>query len=428
MANTSRSEDLPSSPYYMHPNENPSLVLTTCHLTGNNFHSWSRSMRMALISKNKIKFVDGTIPVPKKDDTGFSVWERCNTLVMSWLMRTLSPTIAQSVIWIDNARDIWDDLHERFTQGDAIRISDLQNEIYSLKQGTSSINDYFTHLRTIWDELSNLRPIPSCHCQSMCECGLIETIRKYHEQDLVIRFLKGLNENFAVIKSQILLMEPLPTINRAFALVVQQERETATGSSYVQPQVIESNVLYAGRGNFNQPNNSKPNNQGFNQNTQYAPRRYNNSSNKKPTCTYCGGYGHPVEKCFKKHGYPPGYKIPNRNFNGAVNQMDSNYSQQETGNSTNESYIHAEENESPMVLTKDQYNQLISLIQSSAQQPQGICNNTAMPGQQSHGQQSHGFYNNSHAIDNSPQVNTLSARFNNTEDSGHYQMEEDWYS
>ncbi|CAL9244286.1 unnamed protein product, partial [Arabidopsis halleri] len=27
----------------------------------------------------------------------------------------------------------------------------------------------------------------------------------------------------------------------------------------------------------------------------------------RPVCTYCGQTGHVIQKCFKKHGYPPGY-------------------------------------------------------------------------------------------------------------------------
>lgn len=55
--NVFRAEDYPSSPLY-YPNENPSLVLTSSPLTTNNYHSWSRNTKMALLSKNKLKFVE----------------------------------------------------------------------------------------------------------------------------------------------------------------------------------------------------------------------------------------------------------------------------------------------------------------------------------------------------------------------------------
>ncbi|MCI73478.1 hypothetical protein A2U01_0094742, partial [Trifolium medium] len=32
------------NPYFMHPNENPALVLASPLLNGGNYHSWSRTM------------------------------------------------------------------------------------------------------------------------------------------------------------------------------------------------------------------------------------------------------------------------------------------------------------------------------------------------------------------------------------------------
>jgi len=51
----------PSSPFFMHPNENPGINLVSVKLTGMNYHSWSRAMMMALKSKNKIAFIDGSL-------------------------------------------------------------------------------------------------------------------------------------------------------------------------------------------------------------------------------------------------------------------------------------------------------------------------------------------------------------------------------
>ena len=47
----------------------------------------------------------------------------------------------------------------------------------------------------------------------------------YHAQDYVIRFLRGLTEQYAGPHSQIMLLDPLPDINRVFSMIVQQERQ-----------------------------------------------------------------------------------------------------------------------------------------------------------------------------------------------------------
>ncbi|XP_028783620.1 uncharacterized protein LOC114739708 [Neltuma alba] len=115
---SSASSDFPidqSSPYYIHPNENPALVLVSPPLDGSNYHGWSRAMRMALLSKNKLKFVDGTLSRPSSTDNFFPAWERCNNLVQGWLTKSLTPTIAKSILWLDSASEIWKDLQSRYS-------------------------------------------------------------------------------------------------------------------------------------------------------------------------------------------------------------------------------------------------------------------------------------------------------------------------
>ncbi|KAK7332845.1 hypothetical protein VNO80_29601 [Phaseolus coccineus] len=87
----------PSSAYYLHPGENPGAVLVHPQLSEQNYHSWSRNMRIALLSKNKLKFVDGSIEMPECHDPLFEAWERCNVMVLSWINRTLSTQISESV-------------------------------------------------------------------------------------------------------------------------------------------------------------------------------------------------------------------------------------------------------------------------------------------------------------------------------------------
>ncbi|KAK4269083.1 hypothetical protein QN277_022287 [Acacia crassicarpa] len=119
-----------SSPFYLHPNENPALILVNPILTGLNYCSWSRAMRTALQSKNKFGFVDGSIQAPPSSSSIHSAWLQCNTMICSWLTRAISPTIAQSILWLDKASDIWIDLRDRFAQSDIFRVAELQDEIY----------------------------------------------------------------------------------------------------------------------------------------------------------------------------------------------------------------------------------------------------------------------------------------------------------
>lgn len=83
---------------------------------------------MALRVRNKLGFVDGTITKPDDDDGG--KWQRCNDLVRSWVLNSISSKLACSVLYAQSARDLWLDLQECFQQTNAPKI-------YKLKQAIS---------------------------------------------------------------------------------------------------------------------------------------------------------------------------------------------------------------------------------------------------------------------------------------------------
>ena len=113
-------------------------------------------MLTTISAKNKLQFVNVAATEPDSDSPLRDAWMRCNNMVVSWLVHSVSPQIRQSIIWMENAEDIWSDLKSHFFQGDLLRISDLQSEATKLKQGDQTVSEYFTKLRIIWDELESL--------------------------------------------------------------------------------------------------------------------------------------------------------------------------------------------------------------------------------------------------------------------------------
>jgi len=90
-------------------------------------------MLTALSAKNKLQFVNGSVVEPDKDDFIHNAWTRCNDMVVSWIVPSVSPQIKQSILWMENAEEIWKDLRVRFFQGDLLYISDLQMDVVQLK-------------------------------------------------------------------------------------------------------------------------------------------------------------------------------------------------------------------------------------------------------------------------------------------------------
>ncbi|XP_019171340.1 PREDICTED: uncharacterized protein LOC109166896 [Ipomoea nil] len=124
-----RAADEFDDPWYLHITENPNLILVSPPLSEVNYASWSRSMKIALEVKNKFGFADGSILKPEINDPKYTIWKRCNNIVCSWIFKSLSPTIAEGVLYLEVASDVWNTLKKRYSQVDSHRIAELQNEI-----------------------------------------------------------------------------------------------------------------------------------------------------------------------------------------------------------------------------------------------------------------------------------------------------------
>lgn len=60
---TDPSQD-PTSPYYLHPFDNPGMKLVYLKFDGSSYNDWSRSMLISLSAKNKTGFIDGSLAKP----------------------------------------------------------------------------------------------------------------------------------------------------------------------------------------------------------------------------------------------------------------------------------------------------------------------------------------------------------------------------
>lgn len=67
---------------------------------------------MALIAKNKFGFLDGLIKQQVAEDLAHGSWIRCDTVVTSWIMNSVSKEIASSMIYLDTAEAVWRDSHK----------------------------------------------------------------------------------------------------------------------------------------------------------------------------------------------------------------------------------------------------------------------------------------------------------------------------
>lgn len=65
---------------------------------------------IVLSTKNKLGFIDGSLVVPEADSGLQKAWARSNDMVLSWLLKSLSKEIAESVLYSQSAKDLWSDI------------------------------------------------------------------------------------------------------------------------------------------------------------------------------------------------------------------------------------------------------------------------------------------------------------------------------
>ena len=63
--------------------------------------------------------------------------------------------------------------------------------------------------------------VPTCSCSYKCTCNALVNVSKYKVQDHIIKFLRGLKDNYLTVRTQILLMDHFPSFNRVCSLITQ---------------------------------------------------------------------------------------------------------------------------------------------------------------------------------------------------------------
>ncbi|KAL2245674.1 UNVERIFIED_CONTAM: hypothetical protein Sindi_2835600 [Sesamum indicum] len=265
-------------------NSDTCMSLVSVPLDGSNYFTWSRLVKISLAAMMKLPFIDGKVERPKEGDDAYQEWVRADCMVTCWILNSISKEIVESFLYATTARELWVELETRFGQRNGPMIYRLNREIYSTIQGTMTVSAYFSRLKRLWDELSCLNPLPQC------SCGASKAI---DGEDHLMQFLMGLSDDFDSVRSQILMLEPLPSVSKAYGMVLRMEkqREVHLGSAHNMAMQVKG-------GNFRRFGNSST-----------FQRRKTAAEKRAQTCDHCGKNGHTKEMCFEIHGYPEWYKI-----------------------------------------------------------------------------------------------------------------------
>lgn len=123
----------------------------------------------------------------------------------------------------------------------------------------------------------------------------------------------NLSEQFTLVRGNVLMIQPLPSIAQTYKLFAQEERHKEI---YVVSAPSDSMTFYADKKKFNSPYQAnKSYNVGSNtgSNNDWQTQKNDQGFTRKMTkptyfCNHCKISGHSMEKCFKLNGYPLGFQ------------------------------------------------------------------------------------------------------------------------
>ncbi|KAK9706579.1 hypothetical protein RND81_07G136400 [Saponaria officinalis] len=221
-------------PLYLSTSDQPLLQLVAHQFNGDNFVHWKRDVYFALVSKNKEGFVDGTC---------------------KWILNSLEKGIRESLKYVSSSKELWTEIIDRYGQANTLEIYQLK--ISSITQENSSLVDYYSRLKRTWETIDTLDLLPLCEVNAK-----------------LIQFLMGLSDDYESVKTRVLTLEPLPPLNKAFALLQKIEKQKQL---HVQTEILsDASAFNSFKGT-------------------------DNTSWKKPRkqCHYCHHFGHIKSECFK---------------------------------------------------------------------------------------------------------------------------------
>ncbi|KAL8152993.1 hypothetical protein V2J09_010753 [Rumex salicifolius] len=280
----------PSDPLWIHHSEPSNYVLSTQLLNDRNYYKWKRAAEVSLKSKNKMAFVTGFVKRPAASDPLFSQWERANSLVTSWIFHSVEKDIAETLLFYDTAHEIWEDLKLLFGAPNCSRI--FQN----------------------------------------------------------VQFLVGLNDSYNSVRTNVLMMKPVPTLAEVYQLVLQDDSQRELRST---PSVASDSTALHSFNKF-QNSSSKSSGSSYSGGRGSSPQsqggRGGGRGDRRSNffCDHCKMQGHTIDRCYKLHCYPsqkPDSKPQSRS---------SSFSAEASGSQSDTDSAHT--------LTKEQYNQLLALL------------------------------------------------------------------
>ncbi|KAM6582045.1 hypothetical protein CsatB_009047 [Cannabis sativa] len=313
-------------------------------LDENNFLPWRHQIYAAIKGHRLIKFLDPKVAPPKfvtaADEAGnrvseeFLEWDIQDSLLVSWLLSSMTEKILTRMVGCNSAAQIWTTLEEYYSAQNRAKVSQFRTQLRRIKL-TGNLNDYLLKIKHVVDSLASIGHVlsPQDHIEAIFN-GLTR------DYSVFVTSLSTRKDDYSVAEVESLLMAQevrnettesdldisKPEVNLATQPNLPRPSVTRGGHQNFSP--IQFGSFTGGRGSFR--GNFPPYNTTFHPYPHYntSPHQYGNSytpsypsftnnprgsrgsfrggfsgvgrgsSTPKVQCQLCHKQGHTVKQCF----------------------------------------------------------------------------------------------------------------------------------
>lgn len=105
----SQNQEAAEDSLMLHNSNHPGMVLVTFPLIGNNYLTWSTTIKISLEAKDKLCFVDGTF-MPPNNPTEYKHWKKVDSMIKLWILNLILKELPDSFIYCPTAKLLWDEI------------------------------------------------------------------------------------------------------------------------------------------------------------------------------------------------------------------------------------------------------------------------------------------------------------------------------
>lgn len=183
--------------------------------------------------KGKEDFISGTSTRPASTYSKFRTWSNENCMVMSWLIKSMTPKTGENFIFYSTTTYIWEVTRDTYSSKDnTSELFAIDSSLQELRQGDSDVTSYFTALTRLWQQLD----IFEIQEWKFPDDGNL--YRAIVEKKRIFKFISGLN-SMDDARRRILGTKPLPNLRCVFSKVRHEEsRHSSCWALSLRPHLL----------------------------------------------------------------------------------------------------------------------------------------------------------------------------------------------